>query len=118
MAKDDAALLPQPAPITGSDLAEYLRSKDDFALERQVYHIANGLGLRAQHTGLYEDPATNKPRQFDIRCFAEHHRERIELAVECKSLSATFPLLASCVPRTHDEAYHEVLYQEEAAVLV
>jgi len=102
----------RPSPVAAADLSEYLRSKDDFAFEREIYHIAHGLRLQPEHAGLYEDPVTNKPRQFDIRCHAVHGAERIDLAIECKSLSPTYPLLASCVPRARNEAYHEILYTD------
>src|SRR5437879_6159561 len=99
-------------PITEKDLREYPESKDDFAFEREVYHIAHGLGLRTEHAGLYEDPVTNKPRQFDIRAAQTLEAQRIELAIECKGLSRAFPLLVSCVPRARHEANHQFLYSD------
>jgi hypothetical protein len=54
-------------PDTAADLKEYLASADDFAFEREIYSVAKGLGFQVQHAGLYTDPVTGKPRQFDVR---------------------------------------------------
>ena len=89
-----------------------MRSKDDFAFEREIYSIAYGFRLQPEHAGLYEDPVTNKPRQFDIRCHATIKTQRIALAIECKRLNPTYPLLASCVPRATNEAQHQILHTD------
>lgn len=104
-----------PTAITAEDLLGYITSKDDFAFEREVFHKAVGLGLSAKHAGLYEDPVTNKPRQFDIRASKTVRDQAISLAIECKGLDVTFPLLVSCVPRTRDETFHDVLYTSDVA---
>lgn len=101
-----------PTPIIGQELREYITSQDDFAFEREVYHQAQGLGLVAEHAGLYEDPVTNKPRQFDVRASHAVRDHKICLTIECKGLSATYPLLVSCVPRSRAENFHEVLYTD------
>jgi hypothetical protein len=103
----------QPAPMKAEDLRAYIDSQDDFAFEREVYHKAHGLGLQPDHAGLYEDPVTNKPRQFDIRASKTVDDYRICLAIECKGLSATYPLLVSCVPRSPTESFHELLYRDK-----
>lgn len=95
--------------LTPADIGEYLASADDFAFEREVYHVAKGLGFAAEHAALYTDPVTDKPRQFDIRAFISQGENRIALAIECKGLSLDFPLVVSCVPRASHESYHEVL---------
>jgi hypothetical protein len=103
----------QPAAITADDLRAYISSQDDFGFEREVYHQAQGLGLTADHAGLYEDPVTNKPRQFDIRASKTLGAQRICLTIECKGLSVTYPLIVSCVPRSRAESFHELLFREE-----
>ena len=101
---------PQPRePITAADLSEYLASQDDFAFEREVYHVAKRLGFAAEHAALYTDPVTDKPRQFDVRASFTLGNRQIALAIECKGLSASYPLLVSCVPRSRNEAFHEHL---------
>jgi hypothetical protein len=102
----------QPAEIKAEDLRAYISSQDDFAFEREVYHKARGYGLQADHAGLYEDPVTNKPRQFDIRAWMTQGRLRIGLTIECKGLSTTYPLLVSCVPRDRAESFHELLFRD------
>ena len=61
------------------------------------------------HGGTYEDPVTKKTRQYDIRAVKKNADRRISLAVECKALRDSFPLLVSRVPRTKDESHHEVI---------
>jgi hypothetical protein len=98
------------APLTAAELRAYLDSQDDFAFERRVFTHAKGFGLAVEHAGLYEDPATSKIRQFDLRASIEHGDHRLSVAIECKSLSPSFPLLISCVPRSPSESYHQVIY--------
>lgn len=105
---------PEAAVIAAEDLRRYVETQDDFAFEREVYHKAQGLGLAAEHAGLYEDPVTGKPRQFDIRATKLFRENSISLSIECKSLATTYPLLVSCVPRSRTESFHEVLYDVSA----
>jgi hypothetical protein len=104
----------QPEPLTAADLRAYVESQDDFAFEREVFHKARGYGLTADHAGLYLDPVTGKPRQFDIRASQTLGDCRICLTIECKALSAAYPLLVSCVPRARSEGFHELLYTDKA----
>jgi len=99
--------------VSQSDLEIFISNRDDFAFEREVFHTTIRHGLAAEHAGLYEDPVTFKPRQFDIRARktvqAKGFPVTINLAIECKSLVPEFPLVVSCVPRASDENYHELL---------
>jgi hypothetical protein len=63
--------------VEATDLIEYLTSQDDFDLELFVYRTAKEAGLEVSHGGSYEDPVTNKARQYDIR--AARKREGAEL---------------------------------------
>lgn len=101
---------PPSATMSAQDLRIYIESQDDFAFEREVYHRSAALGLDAHHAGLYEDPVTNKPRQFDVRASKVIDNLKICLTIECKGLVPTFPLLVSCVPRARSESFHELLY--------
>lgn len=96
--------------ITADDLAEYVATRDDFNLELYVYRTARELGLSATHGGTYEDPITNKPRQYDVRASGRIGNQfRIALAIECKSLRPSYPLLVSRIPRSEKESFHEVI---------
>lgn len=97
------------AAITAPDIKEYLGTQDDFDLELFVYRTAKQLGLVASHGGTYEDPVTKKHRQYDVRASAERNQQRIDLAVECKALRPSFPLVVSCVPRAGDECFHHLI---------
>jgi hypothetical protein len=104
------------APLTGKDLRAYLATQDDFAFEREIFTHAKGFGLQVQHAGLYEDQLSEKFRQFDLRAIKVNGNHRIRLAIECKSLTPSFPLLVSCVPRPSDEVYHEIICSPAATV--
>jgi len=97
-------------PISVNDIKEYLATQDDFALELYVYNQARSLGFYATHGGTYEDPVTKKSRQYDIRAFIENNNRRIDLAIECKSLQPSFPLLISRIPRIAEESFHHVIF--------
>ncbi len=97
--------------IGASDLLEYLNDYSDFSFEINVLKLLVDAGFECEHGGSYQDPATQKTREFDIRatkCFPKNCFLR--LAVECKNLRTNFPLLVSCVPRTTEEAFHEISF--------
>lgn len=96
-------------PLTSTEIARYLNAQDDFALEMQVYSLALSYGYEASHGGTYEDPVTKKPRQYDIRANSIREDRRIDLAVECKSLKSSYPIVVSRIPRMASEAYHQVV---------
>jgi hypothetical protein len=102
--------------ITADDLHEFVKSQDDFGLELFVYGAARELGYEAAHGGSYIDKATNKRRQFDVQasividsstdpCITAPFQ--VSLALECKCLKPTFPLLVSRIPRLASESFHD-----------
>lgn len=97
-------------PIEPRDLREYLEGQDDFDLELFAYRTAKECGLRVSYGGSYEDPVTRKPRQYDVRATIDRRDQRVELAVECKGLRDSYPLLVSRVPRSNEDSFHEVIY--------
>jgi hypothetical protein len=96
-------------PITTADIREYLDTQDDFDLELHLYRTATQLGLVASHGGTYEDPITKKHRQYDVRAWAERRQQRLDLAIECKALRPSFPLVVSRIPRAADESFHHLI---------
>ena len=103
-------------PIVESDLIEYLNISSDFAFEQQVLRTLLALGFESQHAGTYTDPSTGTPREFDIRGLKwvsdnwnTKDRMNLRVAVECKNIAESFPLLVECVPRTRDESFHEII---------
>jgi hypothetical protein len=100
---------PLETDITCADIEEFLTTQDDFSLELQVYQAARSFELHASHGGTYEDPVTAKPRQYDVRVAEEKSVLRVDLAIECKSLRRSCPLLISRIPRTSEESFHEVV---------
>lgn len=108
-------------PITVEDINQFISSQDDFALELFVYNKLRSLGVSATHGGAYEDPITQKHRQYDIRAWIEASNPqcRIDLPIECKSLSNSFPLLISRIPRINSESYHQVIvsYENKSSVI-
>jgi hypothetical protein len=96
-------------PITSTAIREYLDSQDDFALEMRICSLVSSLGYESSHGGTYEDPVTKKPRQYDVRAYHQSDDKRVDLAIECKSLKNSYPLVVSRVPRTNAESYHQVI---------
>ena len=97
-------------PIGVTELVEYLDTSSDFAFELRCLKRLSALGFRCSHGGSYEDRVTKKTRQFDIRALLEHGDLRVRCAVECKNLSEWYPLLLTCVPRSVDESFHQLVF--------
>ena len=95
-------------PIGPPDLIEFLDTYSDFAFEIAVIKVLCSCGFQVEHGGTYIDPATKKPRQFDIRATRKWDNHVLRLAVECKNLQPHFPLLVSCLPRTAEESFHDI----------
>lgn len=99
-----------PDPLTAEDLNRYLGTTSDFALEVEIYRQSVLAGLNSEHGGTYQDQNSKKDRQFDVRATAVLQQQRIlKLAVECKNLQPSHPLLVHRLKRSMNEAYHEVL---------
>jgi hypothetical protein len=97
-----------PKTTTESDMIEYLETESDFAFELSVLNQLVSLGFQCTHGGSYEDPSSNRTRQFDIRAAKLADPIDVHFAVECKNLRDDFPLLVSCIPRVASESFHEV----------
>lgn len=95
-------------PIVAPDLIEYLDEHSDFSFEIETLRALIKLGFTCEHGGTYEDPATQKPREYDIRATCQIEEKLLRLAVECKNIRPNFPLLISCLPRRPEEAFHEL----------
>lgn len=91
--------------INAKDIKEFLETHDDFALELFVLNKAHTYRFDAIHGGFYTDPITQKPRQYDVRATIGLRQRRIALAIECKSLKKSYPLLLSRLKRTKEESY-------------
>jgi hypothetical protein len=100
--------------IDETDLNEFVDNDSDFAFEMRVLNEFARLGFCGQHSGTYRDPVTGKARQFDLRVRKNSGNFMLSIAAECKNLQPSFPLLVSAVPRTDDEAYHDVIRFREA----
>lgn len=101
--------------ITREHLEEFIATQDDFALELYAYSLARDLGFSAMHAGSYTDPVTGKARQFDVQanidCGDDFH---VYLAIECKALRPSYPLLVSQIPRINAESYQDTVYSQGA----
>lgn len=102
-------------PIVKEDIEEYLAGYSDFSFEIAVQRQLSLLGFQTQHGGTYEDPATKKAREFDIRAIKEiplgdNFIFRLCMSVECKNIRDYFPLVIHCTPRTLKEAYQELVW--------
>jgi hypothetical protein len=110
--------------MTAKDVKDVIESEDDFGHEMRVGHVFQKIaasipiGRQAnmgtvKHGETYIDPITNKDRQFDYRCQIRfddgtplEFRYCVLLAVECKNLHKSSPLVVCGRQRTFEEAYH------------
>lgn len=100
-------------PIGQSDIEEYLKDYSDFNFELRVLKQLRELKLVCQHSGTYDDPITNKSREFDIRALWEELPFRIHLSIECKNIQDNFPLVTHCLERTYNESYNDLIHTYE-----
>ena len=90
-----------------AEVRALIESGDDFGHELRVGRILTAAGLRPTHGGTYVDPQTSKNREFDYRAaFWKNPGEVIRLAIECKNLRNSAPLIVCGLPRSRDDAYH------------
>lgn len=115
------------------DVRRVILDEDDFGHEMRVGHILSELAnQRAKdsfngtdveppdHGGTYTDSVTGKPRQFDYRCriVRQEPSNRATcalLAIECKNLHLSAPLVVCGRPRTTAESFYvyiESIYYE------
>lgn len=87
------------------DIKKYLDTTSDFAFEMKVLKLLNDQGLETSFGGLYQDPNTNRTRQFDIRAQMQVMDNNILLAIECKNLRNDFPLLIMGAKRKSTESF-------------
>lgn len=103
----------QGKPILEADLLEYLNGYSDFSFEVAVLKMLRQHELKCEHGGHYEDPVTNKSREFDIRATKTIQRFRVRMAIECKNIRENFPILISCISRHEQESYHQIAHVSE-----
>jgi hypothetical protein len=111
----------QNDPIIQSDIEAYLQGYSDFSFELQVLKELNDLEFQCEHGGTYEDPITNKPREFDIRallnypiCGVRPNYIRVHLSVECKNIRDNYPFVTHCVTRKEHESYNDLIHTFES----
>ena len=103
----------QDIKISPSDLLEYLESYSDFSFELAVLKMLRENDIECEHGGYYEDPVTNKSREFDIRATKTLQNFRVRMAIECKNIRENFPILISCIPRHEQESFHQIAWVSE-----
>jgi hypothetical protein len=106
--------------ITANNISDYLKQNASFSFEMKVMKTLSELGYKSEHGGMYKDPITEKPRQFDIRSVRQYKfndelgdfciRE-VKLSVECKCLRKNYPLVVHCTKRKQEDAYHNLVYK-------
>lgn len=103
----------KPDKIIEKDLLEYLNLYSDFSFELSVLKMLRERSVECEHGGHYEDPVTNKSREFDIRGIKTILQYRVRMAIECKNIGDNFPVLVSCIPRQEQESYHDIALVSE-----
>lgn len=102
----------EPASLQ-SLISEALEQSDSFAFEMKILRrlksylpIQQRSRVEIGHGGVFIDPVEEKRRQFDIRADFEKDRCRLLLAIECKRLHESAPVVVSNVDRGSDESFH------------
>jgi len=90
--------------VSVADIEEYLECESDFAFEMKVLNEFRKLRFIASHGGTYQDPITNKVREFDVRASYELGSFILSLAIECKNIRNNYPIVANLVKRTESES--------------
>lgn len=97
-------------PISPSDIKNVVLKDDDFGHEMRVGKLIRSIAnINAEHSGTYIDSVTGKPRQFDFRCLLKKDYAELNLAVECKNLNPSAPLIVCGTKRQNSEAFHELI---------
>ena len=97
-------------PISPSDIKNLVLKEDDFGHEMRVGKLIRNIpNINTQHGGTYIDSVSGKPRQFDFRCSLQKNSAEINLAVECKNLNTSAPLVVCGTKRQKDEAFHDLI---------
>jgi len=118
--------------LNPTDVKNVILEEDDFGYEMRVGkvfadvaantnkgHLTSPRIETPQHGGTYTDSVTGKPRQFDYRCQISISnalgdlQKTVILAVECKNLHRSSPLVVCGRPRTAEEAYHVFIKSEK-----
>jgi hypothetical protein len=97
-------------PITAADIRDVVLKEDDFGHEMRVGKVIRDIpGIQIEHGGTYIDSVTGKPRQFDFRCSIKKESAELNLAVECKNLNSSAPLVICGTKRQSNEASHDLI---------
>lgn len=95
--------------LNSETILNYLVEKDDFNFEIKVLKSGIDSRFKCNHGGSYNDPITNKIRQFDLQFEKHFENFHIYLAIECKNLRPKNPILLSQTPRQMHESFHELI---------
>lgn len=95
--------------LTPQLIKDEFEQRSGFALEMRTLRAIKAEGFDCRHGLLYVDPVTDLDRQFDVRAVACRKRCCIRLAVECKGVREGHPLVFGRLPRSTEEAQHQVL---------
>ena len=113
------------------NILDFLEIESSFQFEIKVLNTLNDFfnkdrvfkNYKQNHGGIYIDPITNKPREFDIRVEADFTTDTIDeyrginrnikLAVECTNLKDYNPLVFHSTRREYFEKFHYLIAQKK-----
>jgi len=98
--------------ITPQIIGEVVSREDDFGHELRVAQVLRAYRfspMGMEHGGTYDDPATGRPRQFDLRWQLRNENCVLHAAVECKNTSREVPVVICGIDRTPAEAFHMLI---------
>ena len=100
------------------DIEQYCEQYSDFAFELSVAHKVKFCGIDVfDQSGIYIDPNTNLPREFDIRARKTSEtnnpmalKGQVIFPIECKNIREYSPLVVHCIRRDKNKAYQNAIY--------
>jgi hypothetical protein len=96
-------------PLTETDITQFIEGESGFSLEMAALRVLRSLQMDSEHAAVYVDPTTGKMRAFDIRARLITEPIAVRLAVECKRIRQTAPLLVHATPRRSSEAFYSIV---------
>lgn len=100
--------------LTKAQLVEFIGNSSNFAFEMSTLRLLRSAGFDAAHGATYVDSVTKKIRAYDFRAQWAAQDFGLRLAVECKSLHESAPLLIHATPRLESESYHCLVKREKS----
>lgn len=104
--------------VSLDDVIKYSKEYSDFAFELAVASNVRQCDIEVfDQSGIYKDPNTNIPREFDIRARRVLKQDNVLamqghalFPIECKNIRDHSPLVVHCIRRDLSKSYQNAIY--------